>query len=78
MALEESDGYMASVLERRPTLAPQVDELKHEHAELARIMDGVHRLAKAMLKGHETIKAVRFAEMPPPDMAVPIKKDDPK
>lgn len=43
-----------------------------------RIMDGVHRLARAMLEGHETIKAVRFAEMPPPDMAVPIERDDPK
>jgi len=43
MALEEGDGYMASVLEQRPTLAPQVDALKHEHAELVRIMDGVHK-----------------------------------
>lgn len=43
MALEERDGYMQFVLEQRPTLAPQVDQLKHEHAELARIMDGVHK-----------------------------------
>lgn len=30
------------------------------------IMDGRHRLAKAFLEGHETIKAVRFDETPPP------------
>lgn len=30
------------------------------------IMDGRHRLMKAMLNGAETIKAVRFEENPPP------------
>jgi hypothetical protein len=30
------------------------------------IMDGRHRLMKAMLNGHETIKAVRFDENPAP------------
>lgn len=30
------------------------------------IMDGRHRLMKAMLTGAETIKAVRFEENPPP------------
>jgi len=29
-------------------------------------MDGRHRLMKAMLLGHETIKAVRFDENPSP------------
>ncbi|MHC4236449.1 MAG: hemerythrin domain-containing protein [Planctomycetota bacterium] len=29
MAMEEHDGYMAAVLERRPTLAEEVDRLKH-------------------------------------------------
>ncbi len=42
MALEECEGYMLFVLERRPGLAPQVDKLKHEHAELGKIMDDVH------------------------------------
>lgn len=30
------------------------------------LMDGRHRLMKAMLLGNETIKAVRFDENPPP------------
>lgn len=30
------------------------------------LMDGQHRLMKAMLLGNETIKAVRFDENPPP------------
>lgn len=30
------------------------------------LMDGRHRLMKAMLLGHETIKAVRFDENPSP------------
>ncbi len=32
-----------------------------------RLMDGGHRLARALLDGRSTIKAVRFAEMPEPD-----------
>lgn len=31
------------------------------------LMDGRHRLMKAMLLGNETIRAVRFDENPPPD-----------
>lgn len=31
------------------------------------IMDGRHRIMKAMLLGHRTIKAVRFDENPSPD-----------
>ena len=31
------------------------------------IMDGRHRLAKAILEGRETIKAVRFNDPPTPD-----------
>ncbi|MCK5015926.1 MAG: hypothetical protein KAS32_02550 [Candidatus Peribacteraceae bacterium] len=30
------------------------------------ILDGRHRMAKALLEGHETIKAVRFEEDPAP------------
>jgi hypothetical protein len=43
VALEENEGYMVGVIERRPTLAPEVDRLKHEHSELAQIMDGIHK-----------------------------------
>lgn len=32
------------------------------------IMDGWHRVTKALLEGRETIKAVRFEKTPPPDM----------
>lgn len=30
------------------------------------LLDGRHRIMKALLEGHETIKAVRFDENPPP------------
>ena len=43
MAQEEENGYLRPVLDARPSLAAQVDLLKHEHAELARIIDAVHR-----------------------------------
>lgn len=32
-----------------------------------RVMDGMHRIAKALLSGQRTIAAVRFAELPDPD-----------
>lgn len=35
------------------------------------LMDGRHRLMKAMLLGEETIKAVRFDENPSPDQVKP-------
>ena len=41
MALEERDGYLPMVTERRPTLSREVDRLKHEHSELSRIMDRI-------------------------------------
>ena len=37
--LEEDDGYLIPVLERRPTLTPEVDRLKREHVELIRLMN---------------------------------------
>ena len=36
------------------------------------LMDGGHRLCKALLLGMKTIKAVRFAVMPEPDETVSI------
>ncbi len=40
------------------------------------MMDGMHRVAKAWLLGMQEIKAVQFAEDPPPDqvLAIPEKK----
>ena len=32
-----------------------------------RLMDGGHRLARALLEGRKAVKAVKFAEMPEPD-----------
>ncbi len=32
-----------------------------------RVMDGMHRVARALLEGHGTVRAVRFVEQPPPD-----------
>lgn len=32
-----------------------------------RVMDGMHRVARAILEGHSTIKAVRFITDPEPD-----------
>lgn len=32
-----------------------------------RVMDGMHRVARAVLEGRTTIRAVRFAELPRPD-----------
>lgn len=32
-----------------------------------RVMDGMHRIAKALAEGHKTIRAVRFDYQPEPD-----------
>lgn len=32
-----------------------------------RVMDGMHRIARALLDGRATIKARRLADLPPPD-----------
>jgi hypothetical protein len=32
-----------------------------------RVMDGMHRVARALLEGYDTIRAVRFAELPEAD-----------
>jgi len=37
-----------------------------------RVLDGNHRVAKAMLERHRTIKAVRIIEMPEPDFVGPL------
>lgn len=42
-ALEEEGGYMTGVLEKRPTLAPVVERLFHEHGEMRRIMEEIER-----------------------------------
>jgi hypothetical protein len=37
-----------------------------------RLMDGGHRLAKALIAGREEIEAVRFPETPEPDEILPV------
>jgi hypothetical protein len=39
------------------------------------VMDGMHRILKCYAFGLPTVKAVRFKENPPPDMIVPIEKE---
>ena len=40
-----------------------------------RVMDGMHRVAKAALLGHETIPAVQFTSDPEPDF-VDVQPED--
>lgn len=40
------------------------------------VLDGIHRIAKAMAQGERTVKAVRIKEMPPPDEV--LSPDDPR
>ena len=42
-----------------------------------RVMDGMHRVAKALLLGHKEIKAVKFAEDPAPDYEDVFENDLP-
>ncbi len=43
MALEERDGYLAAMVEERPTLAGEAERLRHEHRELTKVMTGIHQ-----------------------------------
>jgi len=51
--------------------AKRVQNCSLEHPiildDSGQIADGYHRLCKAILEGHETIKAIRLEEMPAPD-----------
>ena len=38
MEMEEREGYLLAVCERQPTLAAQVNRLKHDHVEMREIM----------------------------------------
>ena len=42
-----------------------------------RVMDGMHRVAKALLLGHKEIKAVKFTEDPKPDYVDVFENDLP-
>ncbi len=39
--IEESGGFLEPVVQRRPTLTPQVDQLMHEHREMVECCEGL-------------------------------------
>lgn len=63
--------------EERPTWRAMLEHVRLiENADLSfpiilsasgAVMDGMHRIAKAVLEGHAEIEAVQFAEDPEPD-----------
>lgn len=48
IALKEQGGYMVPVVQRRPAFSREVARLAHEHAEMVRIMDGIHQTLEAV------------------------------
>ena len=42
-----------------------------------RVMDGMHRICKALLEGRDFVTAVRFVDDPPPDYVVARPEDLP-
>jgi hypothetical protein len=59
ITLRELAGHVKAVLNADLSFPIILDEDNE-------IMDGRHRLIKAMIEGHKTIKAVRFEENPDP------------
>lgn len=56
MAMEESDGYLKAVVDRRPGFASRVDRLRHEHLEFEVLLnDLAARLAQ--LKSNDRLLA---------------------
>lgn len=65
----------------RPTVGRVLDHMARvQSADLSHpvllsaddiVMDGVHRICRAHLLGHETIRAVRFNPTPEPDLREP-------
>ena len=73
--LDEDFWYNAS--EKKPTIRSIVEHFRMMNetdliypiilSKDGRVMDGMHRVAKALLLGHKEIKAVMFEEDLPPD-----------
>lgn len=59
-SMREWVGHIKSVLEADLDCPIILDDEGY-------VMDGRHRIAKALLEGRETIKFVRFEKTPPPD-----------
>jgi hypothetical protein len=77
-SIDEIDSvYWFDDRQERPTVRHVVDHVRLiVQADLSypivlgydgRVMDGMHRIARAMLEGRETIQAVRFIAHPEPD-----------
>ena len=74
---EVDSVYWFDNVGERPTVRRVIDHLRLiNEVDLSypiilghdgRVMDGMHRIARAILDGHETIKAVRFETHPEPD-----------
>ncbi|EKD76735.1 MAG: hypothetical protein ACD_43C00009G0014 [uncultured bacterium] len=73
--LDENFWYQGSDV--KPTCRSIIDHLRLIHeADLkypiilfknGKVMDGMHRVAKALISGRKEISAVKFVEDPPPD-----------
>jgi hypothetical protein len=78
VSIREVDSvYWLDADGERPTVRSVVDHLRLVQAvDLAypvilgsdgRVMDGMHRIARALLEGHEAVAAVQFDADPEPD-----------
>jgi len=76
-SIEEVDTVYWFDEQQRPTVRAVVDHVRLIEAvdpsypvilgPDGRVTDGMHRIARAMLEGRETVKAVRFVDHPEPD-----------
>ena len=48
MNIEEEDGYLAPVIQERPSLSKQVDMLRHQHDELRCLIDDLERAVHSL------------------------------
>jgi len=55
MALEEDEGYMVPVVERRPALSREVERLAHEHGEFLRLMEVIHNMLAVLTPADELL-----------------------
>jgi hemerythrin-like domain-containing protein len=66
--MKERDGYLAAMLKEQPTLAKQVDAVKHEHGQLLRLAEGIRDALAAtrpddhMLLADACTRITRFME----------------
>ncbi len=86
-SLKHLDGVCWFDANFRPTLRNVVEHfVRMERVDMSypiildpagQLLDGAHRVAKALARGETTIRAVRLPEMPPPDEIVDSIYDNP-